>query len=77
MYSDEKLDAPATVAVVFLKLPEVRKRTGLSKSEIYRRAAVGAFPRRIKLGERSSVWLAQEIDQWASERISSRDGGTQ
>lgn len=52
-----------------LKLPEVKRATGLSGSSIYRRALNGTFPKPIKLGERSSGWLKSEIEQWLDDRI--------
>lgn len=39
-----------------LRLKEVIKRTGLSRSEIYRRMALGIFPRPKKLGPKINVW---------------------
>ncbi len=47
-----------------LRLPEVKARTGLSRSEIYRREALGEFPKRVRLGARSVGWLASEIDEF-------------
>lgn len=46
----------------FLRLPEVIKRTGLSKTEIYRRIAIGQFPKQVKLSRRVVVWPTAEID---------------
>ncbi len=59
-----------------LKLPEVKRITGMSGSSIYRGAANGTFPKQIKLGERSSGWLKSEVEAWLQERIeASRTGG--
>ncbi len=55
------------------RLPQVKARTGLSRSEIYRRIALGDFPRPIKLGERASAWSAAVIDAWNADRIAARD----
>lgn len=55
------------------RLPQVKARTGLSRSEIYRRIALGDFPRPIKLGERASAWSSVEIDVWIADRIAKRD----
>jgi prophage regulatory protein len=55
------------------RLPAVKARTGLSRSEIYRRIALGDFPRPIKLGERASAWSTTEIDAWIASRIAARD----
>lgn len=59
-----------------LKLSEVKLITGLSASSIYRGAANGTFPKQIKLGVRSSGFVASEIEQWLQERIeASRNNG--
>lgn len=57
-----------------LRLPEVIKRTGLSRSEIYRREAIGQFVRRVALGTRTVAWPASEVQAWIEARIrDSRD----
>ncbi len=52
-----------------LRLPEVKARTGLSRSTIYLRIAEGKFPPPINLGERCVGWLESEIDAWIAKRI--------
>lgn len=62
--------------VALLRLPEVIKRTCLSRSEVYRREAIGEFPRRVSLGARSVAWPEIEITEWIGERIAaSRNKG--
>lgn len=63
----------ATGALVLERLPQVKARTGLGRSEIYRRISVGQFPAPIKLGERASAWNAAEVDEWIAARIAARD----
>ena len=62
-------------AYALLRLPEVRRRCGLSRSEIYRRCAADppTFPRPVKLGEHASGWVAGEIAAWVADRIAARD----
>lgn len=64
--------APLPGDLILERLPQVRARTGLSRSEIYRRIALGEFPAPIKLGLRASAWSKQEIDAWIAERIAAR-----
>ena len=65
---------PATVGGLILeRLPQVKARTGLCRSDIYRRVATGDFPAPIKLGERASAWSAAEVDNWIKARIATRD----
>jgi prophage regulatory protein len=51
-----------------LRLPEVKTRTGLGRSSIYRLVATGAFPRPRKLAERAVAWRASEIETWIESR---------
>lgn len=57
------------------RLPTVKARTGLSRSEIYRRIALGDFPRPVKIGERATAFNSAEIDAWIAGRIAARDQG--
>lgn len=52
-----------------LRLPEVIKRTGRSRSSIYQGIKDGTFPKPIKLGARSIGWPSSAIDDWIEERI--------
>ena len=61
------------MSAVILRLPEVKKTTGLSRSGIYQLIALGAFPKQIKLGVRSSGWIESEVLEWIDEKIADRD----
>ena len=52
-----------------LRLPDVKAKTGLSRSTIYLRISKGTFPKAISLGERAVGWLEADIEQWVNERI--------
>ena len=52
-----------------LRLPSVENKTGLSKSEIYRRIKAGTFPVPIKLGARAVAWPAAHIEAWVNDLI--------
>ncbi|MDR3388338.1 MAG: AlpA family phage regulatory protein [Rudaea sp.] len=69
----QKDTLPISDAVSLQRLPVVKARTGLSRSEIYRRCAQGRFPKPIKLGERLTVWNSVEVSRWIAERIAERD----
>ncbi|MBO1928428.1 AlpA family transcriptional regulator [Thiomicrorhabdus sp. 6S2-11] len=57
-----------------LKLKSVMDITGVSRSHIYALAKQGLFPKPVKLTERSSAWVASEVQEWIESRISARDG---
>lgn len=69
------LTTPATGALILERLPAVKARVGLSRSEIYRRISAGTFPAQCKLSERASAWDARAVDRWILERIA-RSGAT-
>ena len=52
-----------------LRLPEVRRSTGLSRSTIYARIAEGRFPKPVSLGGRAVGWIEAEIEEWLEQRI--------
>ena len=56
-----------------VKLPEVREMTTFSSATIYRLISKGEFPKQIKLSERSSGWLLDEISAWLDEKLNSRE----
>ncbi|MCQ1059975.1 AlpA family transcriptional regulator [Photobacterium sp. ZSDE20] len=47
-----------------IRLPEVKEKTGLSRSSIYLRMSKGNFPQSISLGERAVGWLEADVEQW-------------
>ncbi|MGI9319185.1 MAG: helix-turn-helix transcriptional regulator [bacterium] len=51
-----------------LRLAEVMKLTGRSKSSIYRDERRGTFPKRRRLGANAVGWLHSEIQQWIITR---------
>lgn len=56
---------------VILRLPQVKARTGLSRSSIYLRMANGVFPRSVSLGGRAVGWVEADIERWLAQRIES------
>ena len=52
-----------------LRLPDVMKMTGLSRSTIYVAISQDVFPKQVHLGPRSVGWLKREIDEWVKQRI--------
>ena len=53
----------------FIRLPEVKNTTGLSRSSIYLRMSNGQFPQSISLGSRAIGWLESDIDNWLEQCI--------
>ena len=55
-----------------LRLRDVKQKTGLGTSTIYRRIADGSFPAPRSLGPNTVRWLQSEIDAWIKSLPSSR-----
>lgn len=53
----------------FLRLPEVKSFTGLSKSSLYALIRTNSFPAPVRLGPRTVAWVRSEVNDWATERI--------
>lgn len=57
----------ATVAAQFLRLSDVTKMLGMSRSTIYKRVSERTFPQPIKISERSVRWRAEDLAEWCNE----------
>lgn len=52
----------------FLRLPEVKARTGMSRSTIYNRIRDEQFPAPRNLGGNISAWMEADVDGWIKDR---------
>lgn len=59
-----------------LRLNEVLRRTGFSRSTLCNRIAKNEFPHQISLGDRAIGWLEGEVANWIGRRISVRPGSS-
>ena len=62
------------VQAQFLRLPQVKELTSLSKSTIYRLMDEGDFPKQISLGARSVVWVRAQVEDWCAQKVSAALG---
>ena len=58
-----------------IKLKTVIQLTSLSSATIYRLIKNEEFPKQLKLAERSSGWLLEEINDWLESKSTLRNGG--
>lgn len=66
-----------TQILQFIRRRRVEEITGLSKSEIYRRANAGTFPRAVSVTDdedngRGHRWVLSEVLAWQSQRLQRR-----
>ena len=55
-----------------IKMGTVQKMTTFSSSTIYRLIKKGLFPKQIKLSEKSSGWIEQEVLDYLCDRANER-----
>ncbi|MDA9043973.1 AlpA family transcriptional regulator [Pseudomonadales bacterium] len=58
---------------LFIRLPAVLQKVGMSKSFVYDLITQDKFPKPVKVSPRISCWVAAEVDQWVQDRIDARD----
>lgn len=61
--------------VRFLRLPDVKDRVGLSRSQIYRLIQAGTFPAPLKLSQQVSVWPDKDITRWQLDTLAAAGRG--
>ena len=49
-----------------LRLADVRRRTGMSRTLIYRRMEAGTFPRPIPISQGLVAWYESDVDGWVA-----------
>ena len=64
--------SPRQLALL-IRLPEVRQKVGMSKSQIYKLIAQDKFPKPLKVSRRISCWVVAEVDSWVKNKIEIRD----
>lgn len=55
--------------VSILRISDVTRRTGLSRSSIYKAVQEQRFPAPIKLIGKTTGWLESEVSDWVQDRI--------
>ncbi|WP_114240053.1 AlpA family transcriptional regulator [Dyella sp. C9] len=61
--------ATPTHTIRFIRLPEVIRTSGLSRSQIYRLCSSGRFPQSVKLGEATTAWVEAEVQRWCAAQV--------
>lgn len=56
--------------IVFLALPEVKRRTGMGTTYIYTEMNAGRFPVAVKVGKRATRWIEAEVQEWCQGKLS-------
>ena len=64
------MNTPYPIEDRFLREPEVKLITGLSRTTRWRLERTGKFPRRRRIAEQAVAWSAREVTEWMIERVS-------
>jgi prophage regulatory protein len=70
---DTNLQANDPDADSYLRFPEVKSRTGLSRTTIHRLIKAGDFPAPKSLGVRAVGWKASAVKHWCASRPDARE----
>jgi len=57
-----------------LRMPEVKQRTGLSRSAVYVKMKARQFPDSIRIEPRITAWLESEVDAWIDAQVLANRG---
>ena len=52
-----------------LRLPDVLKRVGLSRAQVYKLMAQDRFPKQVKIDQKVSAWDSLAIDDWIASLL--------
>ncbi|MEM9262213.1 MAG: AlpA family transcriptional regulator [Pseudomonadota bacterium] len=52
-----------------IRLPDVLKLTGLSRSTVYSLVSQSRFPKPIRISDRCVGWIAEEVEDYLTDRI--------
>lgn len=63
-----KLKAPNTPGFYMMRMPEVRKATGISKTTIWDHVRRGTFPQPVKVSPHCTAWRSDEVSAWMASR---------
>ena len=47
-----------------IKLPALKEKVSMGRSQIYQRMKDGDFPQSILQGKRGRGWIEEEVDRW-------------
>jgi prophage regulatory protein len=61
--------------VEFIRLPDVLKRIPVSRSTWWLGVKEGHFPQPVRLSQRTTAWIKQDIDAWCSSFLKTTKGG--
>jgi prophage regulatory protein len=71
MTTAQRRDTLALLPLKLLRFTDVRERTGLSRSTVWRLERRGAFPKHIKVSANIVAWLEEDVIEWIRSKAKS------
>lgn len=62
--------------MAIIRMPDVKRLTGLGRTSIYQMMANGVFPHSVALGARAVGWIVGDIRKWLQDKRGSGLGAT-
>ena len=59
---------PKNYQTRLLRVPDLCRKLGISRAQIYRLLSAGDFPKPLRLSERTRAWRESDIELWIDER---------
>lgn len=53
----------------FIRVPEVLRKVGISRTTLYELIKRGSFPNKVKISLRSVAFVESEVDEWIEKTI--------
>lgn len=53
----------------FIRVPEVLRKVGISRTTLYELIKKGSFPNKVKISLRSVAFVESEVDEWIERTI--------
>ena len=69
----DRKDTASKATRRLIRLPEVKRKTGLSRTTIWREVRAGRFPPPVEMSPGTRAWVDDEIDDAIEARIAARD----
>lgn len=66
------MDVKAAATERLIRIDEVLRICGFSRSSLYASIQKGEFPAQVKLSKKASAWVYSEVTAWVSARAAER-----
>ncbi|MBB3221723.1 helix-turn-helix transcriptional regulator [Pseudoduganella umbonata] len=72
----ERRSVARTTHLTLIRLKEVIRICGLSRSSVYEAIKTGQFPRPVAIGGRARAWIRHEVENWMGQKIRQTRGAS-